>query len=232
MASKKRAKDASSNGPKKQKRAPVRVTCTATKRNGKPCGLPPIKGGTVCHKHGGSAPQVRKRANQRLIEMVLPAMKELHRILDSPNTADADKLRAIQMVLNRTGYGERTQVDIGLREPTPWDNLTSAGVRVIRGRDAIVDDDDRPALDGGGGDEFDLYNSSQRAELDDSVVRVDNRGHEVVPGSVQRPAMDPFERERKERAASRRPTEFDRDGTRPAEKSWTAYERRVQEGQE
>lgn len=37
-----------------------------------PCKLPPIKGGVVCHIHGGSAPQVRAKANERL------AVAEMH----------------------------------------------------------------------------------------------------------------------------------------------------------
>ena len=41
--------------------------CTATgKASRKQCRQPAILGGTVCRKHGGSAPQVRRKANERL----------------------------------------------------------------------------------------------------------------------------------------------------------------------
>lgn len=43
----------------------MKVLCVATNRHGNPCGLPPIRGGTVCHKHGGSAPQVVRAAKLR-----------------------------------------------------------------------------------------------------------------------------------------------------------------------
>ena len=46
-----------------------RQTCTAlAKSTGQRCRSNPIKGGTVCIKHGGAAPQVRAKANRRLQE--------------------------------------------------------------------------------------------------------------------------------------------------------------------
>lgn len=40
--------------------------CVGTNREGNPCGLRPIPGGTVCKWHGGGAPQVRAAAAERL----------------------------------------------------------------------------------------------------------------------------------------------------------------------
>ena len=38
----------------------ARARCTATNRQGRRCGKPPIPGGTVCCRmHGGAAPQVQ-----------------------------------------------------------------------------------------------------------------------------------------------------------------------------
>lgn len=42
--------------------------CTATNRAGTRCGRAAIAGGTVCHVHGGAAPQVRARARQRVVQ--------------------------------------------------------------------------------------------------------------------------------------------------------------------
>ena len=42
--------------------------CTATSRSGDRCKHRPIRGGTVCATHGGSAPHVRAKANERLLE--------------------------------------------------------------------------------------------------------------------------------------------------------------------
>lgn len=43
-----------------------RPKCAGRKTNGEPCGNYPMKGGTVCRKHGGGAPQVRAAAKRRL----------------------------------------------------------------------------------------------------------------------------------------------------------------------
>lgn len=235
MPKKGAAKKASSKGPKKEKRAPVSVTCTAKKRNGKPCGLPPIKGGTVCHKHGGSAPQVRAKANERLRAMVLPALAELRKIIDSPAATDADKLRAIQMVLQRTGYHEHHSIDIGLREPRPWDNLGASAFQIARGEDA-VDWDDGHELGQSHSDDVEHYNLESRRnanreleERDTYLADLDNS--DIVVGRVVKedPAYPPgpIDHERLDRQRSNRPSEFDpypqgdaphRDGTR-------AYER-------
>jgi hypothetical protein len=40
--------------------------CSATSRSGAQCSLAAIPGGTVCRFHGGSAPQVRAKAAERL----------------------------------------------------------------------------------------------------------------------------------------------------------------------
>lgn len=45
-----------------------RPTCTATNRAGNRCGRYPAIGATVCHFHGGAAPQVRRQAKRRRIE--------------------------------------------------------------------------------------------------------------------------------------------------------------------
>ena len=43
--------------------------CTAKTSAGNPCKQRPIRGGTVCATHGGSAPQVRRKAEERLAAM-------------------------------------------------------------------------------------------------------------------------------------------------------------------
>jgi hypothetical protein len=44
--------------------------CTATaKSTGERCKRPAIKGGTVCYQHGGAAPQVQQKAQERLDSM-------------------------------------------------------------------------------------------------------------------------------------------------------------------
>ncbi|QEE61601.1 hypothetical protein FVA74_08435 [Salinibacterium sp. dk2585] len=93
--------------------------CRYTKRNGEQCKLAPIKGGTVCKKHGGAAAHIQRKAKERLMNMVNPALVELNKILLAPATSDGDKLRAISMVLDRTGYGKGMTIEHV--QSKPWE---------------------------------------------------------------------------------------------------------------
>jgi len=56
--------------------------CTATsKQSGKPCRQPAIPGGTVCHYHGGGAPQVKQKALERLMALQHPAIDRLTQLI-------------------------------------------------------------------------------------------------------------------------------------------------------
>jgi hypothetical protein len=50
------------------KRDTDRPLCTSTNNRGEPCGNSPIRGGKVCRSHGGSAPQVKAAAAERVVE--------------------------------------------------------------------------------------------------------------------------------------------------------------------
>lgn len=92
--------------------------CTATaKSTGEQCKNDAIKGGTVCYQHGGAAPQVKKKAQERLNRMADEVTADVQEIVsdlkDLYDDGDAeDKLeiqRAIQshwrIILDRTGHG-------------------------------------------------------------------------------------------------------------------------------
>lgn len=89
--------------------------CSARRTNGLPCKNAPMKGSVVCARHGGLAPQVKKKAKERLMELVHPAISELYRILHNPETDDAVKVRAATAILDRTGFrpGMVLQVEPG-----------------------------------------------------------------------------------------------------------------------
>ncbi len=59
-----------------------------------------------------------------MLELVNPALAELQRILTKPDTTDADRLRAITLLLDRTGYGPKSQVEVEVR---PWQELMGMG---------------------------------------------------------------------------------------------------------
>ncbi len=132
-----------------------RVKCSATKRTGERCRNYAIHGSTVCTRHGGNLPAVKNAAKQRLLNLVSPALAELQRIIDGPTTSDSDRLKAIQLVLDRTGYHARTELTIEA-EVKPWEKLI--GGEILRdlpeGADLqiidaeVVYDDDEPDDDG------------------------------------------------------------------------------------
>lgn len=85
--------------------------CKATANStGKRCKSPAIEGATVCRVHGGSAPQVRRKARLRLAELVDPAVGRLGRILAKGN--DRDAMRAIENVLDRAGYPRKAEISV------------------------------------------------------------------------------------------------------------------------
>lgn len=92
--------------------------CTATaKSTGERCQRAAIKGGNVCHVHGGAASQVRKKADERLEEMAdstTATVQEKLSDLESEyeNAEDAEEKLAImsemrrhwKIILDRTGH--------------------------------------------------------------------------------------------------------------------------------
>jgi len=80
------------------------TVCTArSSRTGQPCRQYAIRGGRVCVAHGGLAPQVIAKAEDRLRALVQPAISGLAELI---NKADSDSVRlsAIRDLLDRTGY--------------------------------------------------------------------------------------------------------------------------------
>lgn len=100
------------------------VKCTAMKRNGDPCNRWALRGATVCTSHGGNLPGVRESAREKLLALVLPAIEELEAVLANSTTANSDKLRAIQLILDRTGYGTKSELEVTVK---PWE-VTLKGI--------------------------------------------------------------------------------------------------------
>ena len=88
--------------------APPRRQCRATsKQSGLRCKKPPIPGAVVCNTHGGKAPQVQKKARERLLEAADAAAAKLAELVSSDDEAVA--LRAATALLDRSGHGPTTE---------------------------------------------------------------------------------------------------------------------------
>ena len=92
--------------------APVRRLCTARNRSGNPCGRYPVPGTNVCPMHGGSAPQVKRKAALRLLELVDPAIATLAREMARADKS-ADRQRAANSILDRAGVSRQVQTPDG-----------------------------------------------------------------------------------------------------------------------
>lgn len=85
------------------------VRCTYIKNDGDQCTKWSIRGATVCVKHGGSLPNVKKHAQEvvmaakvRLMNMAPDAMDVLYDLLQ-PGTGEGIRLKAATEVLDRAG---------------------------------------------------------------------------------------------------------------------------------
>lgn len=67
-------------------------------------------GGVVCPTHGGSIKRVKQSAQERLAEMVDPALAELGKLVKRAES-DAIKLAAIKDVLDRAGFKPKERVE-------------------------------------------------------------------------------------------------------------------------
>lgn len=91
--------------------------CTAKKKDGTPCKRPPIKGGNVCMSHGGAAPQVRRKANERLLQGVPKMSTELKGLAFDDSIPANVRLAAIRDWLDRAGIGESDKHELLLTTP-------------------------------------------------------------------------------------------------------------------
>lgn len=95
-----------------------KTRCKATARHGEGrCRKAVALGSLVCRKHGGAAPQVIRKARERLALAADDAASSLIAMIQSPNTPPAVKLGAVRDLLDRADITAKTQVEIEIK---PW----------------------------------------------------------------------------------------------------------------
>ncbi len=107
--------------------------CTARRSNGDPCKRRPIKGGTVCPTHGGSAPQTKAAAARRILAAADPAAAFLVAQMYDETLDPALRQRAARDLLDRAGLVPRSAIELEV-EVKPWQ-------QDIEGLLADLDDD-------------------------------------------------------------------------------------------
>lgn len=75
-------------------------------------------GGTVCIMHGGSAPQVKMAAEERLKALADPAITRLEYLIDHGDS-DAVRLGAVKDALDRAGFKPVDRKQLGSDPDNP-----------------------------------------------------------------------------------------------------------------
>lgn len=85
--------------------------CTAHRKNGQQCKRAARLGANVCDAHGARAPQVRRKAQQRLMEASDRMAKAL---IDIATSAESEptRLAAVRDVLDRVGVSAKSTVEV------------------------------------------------------------------------------------------------------------------------
>lgn len=85
------------------------LLCHANTSAGNPCKAPAMRGQKVCHKHGGAAPQNKRKAKLRLDALAYPAIATLAKEMTNAE-ASRDRQSAANSILDRAGYSRTHNV--------------------------------------------------------------------------------------------------------------------------
>lgn len=103
---------------------PLEGICTATsKRSGARCRKPAIPGGTVCRMHGGAAPQVQAKAQDRLLALQVPAIARIGELIaqkEYPSTAFAAAKYTIDQTMGTPVEAVRMEHSGGVKLVVEW----------------------------------------------------------------------------------------------------------------
>jgi hypothetical protein len=119
--------------------------CTAvSKRTGKPCGLPPVKGQLVCRRHGGAAPQAQHAA------AVWVANKEAQKVLAQMGAiAPVDNaLEALQKLAGEVlAWKDACATFVAALDPSQYRYASQFELEQIRGEVLIWQDAMKTAVE-------------------------------------------------------------------------------------
>lgn len=102
--------------------------CSKKKRNGVECTRYPIKGGTVCTKHGGNLPVVKEAALRRLEKASYMAAGVMVEIAGNPRVFAKDRIAAAAQILDRAKIGNDKDVNVNV---TGFEALMKSGKLLV-----------------------------------------------------------------------------------------------------
>lgn len=101
-----------SNAVRKYIKDPERIECGAKTSDGDPCKNAPMLGGKRCRMHGGAAPQVKRKAQERLLEKVPKMLRMLSELASNEDVPPAVRLAAIRDWLDRAGVDRKIEIEL------------------------------------------------------------------------------------------------------------------------
>lgn len=97
--------------------------CTAHRKNGDQCKNAARRGTNVCDFHGAKAPQVKRKARQRIEEAADRMARELLKMATDDDVAASVKLAAIRDALDRAGLAANSAVEVEVGPPKPYEAI-------------------------------------------------------------------------------------------------------------
>lgn len=97
--------------------------CTAHRKNGDRCKNASRLGTNVCDFHGAKAPQVKRKARERLEEAADRLARELLKMATDPTVSESVRLSAIKDALDRGGVSAKSAVEVEIGPPKPWEAI-------------------------------------------------------------------------------------------------------------
>ena len=138
----------------------TRQRCPVVK-NSRRCRKACIPGGAVCNTHGGAAPQVKRRAQLRLLSLVDPALSTLARTLAT--TQDENLKAKISFgILDRTGLGKAQDISADVAKAVLMDRYYALRDTVEKERA----ERGQPAIDA----EWSTAPDAQNPDIEDAVL--------------------------------------------------------------
>ncbi|WIB33924.1 HGGxSTG domain-containing protein [Curtobacterium sp. MCSS17_005] len=164
--------------------------CTARRRNGEPCRNWAMLGTNVCRMHGGAAPQVRRRAQQRILEASDKAAARLVELMQDAKVPYAVQLAAARDLLDRAQLAGKQEIEMGVTVSLLESNIEAAFVYDLDDAD-VTELPDEP----GGAPDYSAEEAAADAAMEERQAARDRRqrktGNPAPRTAAERGAQQP-----------------------------------------
>lgn len=177
-------KSARGVGPACEKCGQIHRRCSAHNNRGGPCMQMPLRFQQVCRSHGGNNKLSKAAAQERMLELVYPALARLEQLVLDPDTDPSIIVKVVAQILDRAhgaGLSRNATVEVGL-SGTVFDQLATGVFEFDRSEiDAAPD---HRSLGGGDDPDLNALAKINRDEADRETYLQGNDEADIVVGHV------------------------------------------------